>query len=182
VKQRGLSVKSRRGYLAASATPTPPPNARSGMSVATYDAMRKPVPTTGLSMAMFAAAFRKEAGVASVLIGTELQGRELNLANNAPLEISYAFVDSNGKIRASRALNLSANLRPETRTRAEEGGVRVLQRFDLPPGRYQVKVAANQPGSATGSVFYDLDVPDFSTTLGVSSLVVTSRAAAAPGR
>ena len=89
------------------------------------------------------------------------------------------MVDNTGRLRASRALNLNANLRAETRTRAEEGGLRVLQRFDLPPGRYQIRVAANQPGSATGSVVHDLDVPDFSTTLGVSSVLLTSRAAAA---
>jgi VWFA-related protein len=179
VRQKGLNVKSRRGYLAASGTPTPPPNPKSGMSVATYEAMRRPVPTTGLNLSLFAAAFRKDAKVASVLIGTELQGRELNLANNAPLEVSYALVDNTGRLRASRTLNINANLRAETRTRAEEGGLRVLQRFDVPPGRYQVRVAANQPGSATGSVVHDLDVPDFSTTLGVSSVVLTSRAAAA---
>jgi VWFA-related protein len=179
VRQKGLNVKSRRAYLAASPNTPTPPNPKSGMSLATYEAMKRPVPTTGLSMSLFAAAFRKDAKAASVLVGTELQGRELNLANNAPLEISYAFVDNTGKLRASRSLNLSANLRAETRTRAEEGGLRVLQRFDLPPGRYQVRVAANQPGSATGSVVYDFDVPDFSTTLGVSSVVLTSRATAA---
>jgi VWFA-related protein len=179
VRQKGLNVKSRRAYLAASPNAPTPPNPKSGMSLATYEAMKRPVPTTGLNLTMFAAAFRKDAKVASVLVGTELQGRELNLANNAPLEISYAFVDNTGKLRASRSLNLNANLRPETRTRAEEGGLRVLQRFDVPPGRYQVRVAANQPGSATGSVVYDLDVPDFSATLGVSSIVLTSRAAAA---
>jgi hypothetical protein len=149
------------------------------MSVATYEAMKRPVPTSGLTMSLFAAAFRKDPKVASVLIGTELQGRELNLANNAPLEISYALVDNTGRLRASRTLNINANLRAETRTRAEESGLRVLQRFDVPPGRYQIRVAANQPGSATGSVLHDLDVPDFSTTLGVSSVLVTSREAGA---
>jgi hypothetical protein len=179
VRQKGLNVKSRRGYIAASSTPTPGPNPKSGMSVETFEAMKRPVPTTGLSMSVFAAAFRKDAMVASVLIGTELQGRELNLANNAPIEISYAMVDSNGKLRASRTLNLNATLRAETRTRAEEGGLRVLQRLEVPPGRYQIRVAANQPGSATGSVVHDIDVPDFSATLGVSGIVLTSRAAAA---
>src|SRR4051812_18458549 len=179
VRQKGLRVKSRRGYLAASATPAVVPNPKSGMSVATYDAMRRPAPTTGLSMSMFAAAFRKDARVASVLIGTELQGRELNLANNAPLELQYAMIDATGKVRASRALNLNANLRAETRTRAEEGGLRVLQRLEVPPGRYQIRVAANQPGSATGSVVHDIDVPDFSTTLGISGIVLTSHSAAA---
>jgi VWFA-related protein len=179
VRQKGLKVKSRRGYLAESGKPAVVPNPKSGMSVATYEAMRRPVPTTGLSMAIFAAAFRKDAQVASVLIGTELNGRELNLANNAPLELQFALIDNLGRVRASRALNLNASLRPENRTRAEEGGLRVLQRLDVPPGRYQLRVAANQPGSATGSVIHDIDVPDFAVTLGVSSVVLTSRAAAA---
>jgi VWFA-related protein len=182
VRQKGLNVKSRRGYVAASSAPAVVPNPKSGMSAATYEAMRRPVPTTGLNMSIFAAAFRKDATntkVASVLIGTELQGRELNLANNAPLELQFALIDNLGKVRASRALNLSANLRAETRTRAEENGLRVLQRLEVPPGRYQLRVAANQPGSATGSVVHDIDVPDFGVTLGVSSVVLTSRAAAA---
>jgi VWFA-related protein len=179
VRQKGLNVKSRRGYMAASSTPPPAPNPKSGMSAATYEAMKRPVPTTGLSMSVFAAAFRKDTKVASVLIGTDLQGRELNLANNAPLELQYALVDNLGKVRASRALNINASLRAETRTRAEEGGLRVLQRLDVPPGRYQIRVAANQPGSATGSVVHDIDVPDFAVTLAVSSVVLTSRAAAA---
>src|SRR3954471_11234416 len=179
VHQKGLNVKSRRGYLAASGTPAVVPNPKSGMSVATYDAMRRPAPTTGLSMSIFAAAFRKDARVASVLIGTELQGRELNLANNAPLELQYAMIDATGKGGASRALNLNANLRAETRTRAEEGGLRVLQRLEVPPGRYQIRVAANQPGSATGSVVHDIDVPDFGVTLGISGVLLTSRTAAA---
>jgi len=182
VKQKGLNVKSRRGYIAASSAPQAVPNAKSGMSLATYDAMRRPVPTVGLSMQVFAAAFRKDASntkVASVLIGTELQGRELNLANNAPIELQFALIDNTGKVKASRALNLNASLRPETRTRAEEGGLRVLQRLDVPPGRYQIRVAANQPGSATGSVVHDIDVPDFGVTLGISGVLLTSRTAAA---
>ena len=175
VRQKGLNVKSRKGYMAASGAPTVVPNPKSGMSVAAYEAMRRPAPTTGLNMSIFAAAFRKDKGVSSVLIGTELQGRELNLANNAPIELQYALIDNNGKVRASRALNLNASLRAETRTRAEENGLRVLQRLDVPPGRYQIRVAANQPGAATGSVVHDIDVPDFAVTLGISSIVLTSR-------
>lgn len=179
VKPRGLNVKARRGYIAESAAPKAVPNPKSGMSVETVDALRRPVPTTGLSVSLFAAAFRKDARQASVLIGTELQGRELHLSDNAPIEISYAMFDNVGKLTASKTINLKANLRPESRTRAETGGLRVLQRLDVPPGRYQIRVAANQPGSATGSVVHDIDVPDFSTTLAVSGIVLTSHAAAA---
>ncbi|HTM03999.1 MAG TPA: VWA domain-containing protein [Vicinamibacterales bacterium] len=176
VKTKGLTVKARRGYIAPSSAPPPTPPAKTGMSAETFEAMKRPVPVAGLSMQMFAASFRKDDKLDSVLIGTELQGKELNLANNAPLEVSYAMIDNQGKVRASRTLNISANLRADTRTRAEDGGLRVLQRLDVPPGRYQIRIAAFQPGSATGSVVYDVDVPNFSTTIGVSSVVLTSRA------
>ena len=54
------------------------------------------------------------------------------------------------------------NLRPETRARVEQTGVRLLNRIDLPPGRYQLRVAARDTGRRrVGSVIYDLEVPDF---------------------
>jgi hypothetical protein len=41
-------------------------------------------------------------------------------------------------------------------------GVRANPRISLPPGRYQVRIGARETVSGqTGSVFYDLDVPDF---------------------
>jgi hypothetical protein len=59
----------------------------------------------------------------------------------------------------------------------------LLFRLNLPPGRFQLRAAAHESGSgAVGSVFYDLDVPDFSRTqLSISGLVLTTpRAGAVP--
>ncbi len=54
------------------------------------------------------------------------------------------------------------NLRPETKARVEASGLRLLNRVDLPPGRYQLRFAArDSAGGALGSVLYDLEVPDF---------------------
>ena len=40
--------------------------------------------------------------------------------------------------------------------------MRTLSRLQIPPGRYQLRVAANDLATnAVGSVLYDLDVPDF---------------------
>ncbi len=51
---------------------------------------------------------------------------------------------------------------PETKTRVEQTGFRMLNRMELPPGRYQLRVAAHDSGGgAVGSVLYDLEVPDF---------------------
>jgi hypothetical protein len=57
---------------------------------------------------------------------------------------------------------LDLTLRPETRERVTAHGVRANPRISLPPGRYQVRIGARESVSGqTGSVFYDLEVPDF---------------------
>jgi hypothetical protein len=50
----------------------------------------------------------------------------------------------------------------------------MLMRLDLRPGRYQLRVAAtSKPEGKSGSVYYDLDVPDFAKSpLSVSGLVL----------
>ena len=58
---------------------------------------------------------------------------------------------------------LDLTLRPETYERVRTYGLRVNSRVDLPPGRYQMRVGVRESGAGDmGTVFYDLDVPDFS--------------------
>ena len=56
----------------------------------------------------------------------------------------------------------------------------MINRFDVPPGRYQLRVAAqDSEGGNVGSVLLDLDVPDFAKApFSVSGLVLTSALAA----
>ncbi len=51
-----------------------------------------------------------------------------------------------------------------------------MNRIELPPGRYQLRVAARDTAKTTvGSIVYDLEVPDFyKTTIGMSGLAITS--------
>jgi hypothetical protein len=59
-----------------------------------------------------------------------------------------------------------------------QAGFRVQSRLELPPGSYQLRVAAREGGGRTGSVHYDLLVPDFGKEpLGMSGLVLSSAAA-----
>ena len=55
-------------------------------------------------------------------------------------------------------------------------GVRANPRISLPPGRYQIKVGARESlGGQAGSVFYDLEVPDFrKERLMVGGLLMTT--------
>jgi hypothetical protein len=73
------------------------------------------------------------------------------------------------------------NLKPATKERIEETGLRVLNRLDLPPGKYQLRVAAHDTGGGNvGSLLYDLEVPDYAKApFGISGLVMTSASTAA---
>jgi hypothetical protein len=133
-------------------------------------------------MRVFAAPFKGAAPNASVLLGVEMSGRDLQLSSTDKIALSYIAIDSNGKIKggSTDALTMAA-LKPETKTRIEQTGLRILNRMDLPPGRYQVRVAAHDSaGGNVGSVLYDLDVPDFQKApFSISGLVLTSASAAA---
>src|SRR5262249_6283369 len=74
---------------------------------------------------------------------------------------------------------ITLNLKPDTRERVEQTGLRVLSRMEVPAGSYQLRVAAHDStGGAVGSVLYDLDVPDFTKSrFAMSGLVLTSASA-----
>jgi hypothetical protein len=174
VTRPGLTVKSRRGY--ANPTGKVPTPVKSELSAELHDALNSPLPTSGLAMKVFAAPFKGVAPNASVLLGVELRGRDLSTAANAGIELAVFAVDAKGRMKASSRDSLALNLKPETRTRVEQTGIRLLSRMNIPPGRYQLRVAAHDvAGGALGSVLYDLDVPDFEKVpLSMSGLVLTS--------
>ena len=132
-------------------------------------------------MRVFAAPFRSDASRASVVVGIELVGRDLPLGSNGSVEISYVAIDSKGAEHEWRTDRLSLNAEPATRTRVEQSGVRVLKRMDLPPGRYRLHVAAHETvRDRSGSLIYDLEVPDLDEPrVALSGVVLLSRSAAA---
>jgi hypothetical protein len=87
--------------------------------------------------------------------------------------------DTDGKQAASKAHTLTLTLRPETLERSRERGFRVLTRLELPPGRYQLRIAASEAGAGkSGSVITDVEVPDFyKQPITMSGLALTSASA-----
>jgi VWFA-related protein len=183
VTRPGLTVRARRGYASPKGKPAATPaNAANASSAEVREALNSPLPISGLTMHVFAAPFKGTAPNASVLLGTELRGRDLQLTANNKVELSFIAIDVQGKIRGGNTDALSwGALKPETKARVEQTGMRLLNRLDLPPGRYQLRFAARDAGGgALGGVGYDLDVPDFyKSPLTMSGLVLTSRAGAA---
>lgn len=179
VTRPGLTVRFRKGY--ANPTGKPPAPVKGDLAPELVDALQSPIPISGLGMKVFAVPFKGAAPNASVLMGVELRGRDLTTAANGRVDLAFSAVDVKGKVKASSHDTLTLNLRPETKARVEQSGIRLLNRMNVPPGRYQLRIAAyDMGGGAVGSVLYDLDVPDFSRDhIAMSGLVLTSAAASA---
>jgi VWFA-related protein len=181
VNRPGLTVRARRGYLSPKGKAAPKNTKTGGMPPEMFDAINSPLQVSGLTMRVFAAPFKGTSPNASILLGVELLGRDLTLEGNSKVEVSLMAVDAKSKVFGARNDSLTLNLRPENRTRVAQSGVRMLNRLDLPAGRYQVRVAARDTKKAVvGSVVYDLDVPDYyKEPFGISGLAITSLGGAA---
>jgi VWFA-related protein len=146
-------------------------------------ALTSPIPQSGLTFAVHAAPFKHTADEASIALAIEIDGVRLPYA--APdakgmvankIELSFFGLNERGKAVSAAWSELDLNLRPETRERVTAHGVRANPRISLPPGRYQIRIGARETvGGQAGSVFYDLDVPDFrKEKLMVGGLLMTT--------
>jgi VWFA-related protein len=177
VNRPGLTVRARRGYANPSGKAKEPAvNPASRLTAEARAALDSPLPVSGVTLQVFATPFKGTAPKASVLLGVEMRGRDLQLAAGDRLQLSYYAVDAKGKYQGGSSDTVTLNLRPETRATIQRTGMRTLSRFDLPPGRYQLRVVANDLSTkAVGSVLYDLEVPDFSKgPITMSGIALTS--------
>lgn len=180
VSRPGLTVRARRGYVAPKGNrPVPRAASNDGASPEVLEILNSPLQVSGLGMRVFASPFRSSPPNAVVVLGVELLGRDLALPEGGKIELSFVAVDGSGEIRAGTTDHLTLNLRPDTRARAQQGWLRFLDRFTVPPGRYQVRIASHDvTGGRVGSVLYDLDVPDFNRLpFSMSGLLLTSATA-----
>ena len=188
VKRPGLQVRSRRGYVAPrgrapearAATPAANP-----LTVAVNDALGSPIPISGIPLNVFAAAYKGTAPNAVVVLAVEMDGNEFRFADtngifNDRIELTFTSVDASGDVHPGARHALTMTMRPETVALVRERGFRVISSTELPPGRYQLRMAAAEEGGGlTGSVLYDLEVPDFyKPAFSMSGLSMTSMLAA----
>ena len=183
VKRPGLQVRSRRGYVAPRGRAPEP--ARAGAAAgpaltAANEALGSPIPVGGVPLTVFAAPFKGTAPNASVAVALELDVNQFRFTEgngtmNGRAEVAFTAGGMDGKVRGSGRHTLELTLRPETLARAKERGMRVITQVDLPPGRYQLRVAVGEEGGRAGSVLYDLEVPDFYRgPLTMSGVAITS--------
>jgi VWFA-related protein len=182
VNRPGLTVRARRGYVAprgrAQEARLAGPN---DASAELREALTSPVPVAGLPMATTASVFKGPDNKGSVVMSTTIGGRDLSLVEkngtfHNDLEVTWLAADAKGKLFHGDRNTVNLTLKPDTMARVRAGGFRVISAMDLPPGRYQLRVAAREGNTRrAGMVLYDLEVPDFSKErFSMSSLALTS--------
>jgi VWFA-related protein len=187
INKPGLSVKARRGYVAprgrAQEAKLAGPN---DASPELREAMSSPVPVGGLPLSATASVFKGPDNKGSIVMSTTVGGRDLALVEkdglfHNDLELSWLASDAKGKVFPGERNTVNLTLKPDTVTRLRTSGFRVISTMDLPPGRYQLRIAAREANTKrAGLIFYDVEVPDFAKErLSMSGVALTSMGSSA---
>jgi len=183
VRRPDVSVRARVGYLALKkgAAPAVTTAGTKNIPPSLQEVLSSPLPVPGLRLTASAAAFSGTAPNALVTVVLQADGRDLQFKQTAGryeggLSISVIATDAGGRVRNSLTRKLTMPLRPESYEQVKTSGIRAVESLELPPGRYRLRIAAEDVNSLrVGSVHYDLEVPDFgSLPLSMSGLLLTS--------
>ena len=170
MKRPGLRVRNRTGYYEARGRAPAQPNASTSptaIPAAVSEALGSPLPMAGVPMKVFAAPYKGQAPNAAIALVFEIDIRNFDFVQNGgtfneQVDVAFTSVNTQGKVFPGERQTATLTLKPDTYERAKARGLRVLSQANLPPGRYQIRVAAGNKTGKAGSVVYDLEVPDFS--------------------
>jgi VWFA-related protein len=187
VNRPDVEVRARKGWAAPRGKPDAAVtlNAQSGTSPHLREALRSPLPQSGLPMTAQAAAFRSATGKSSVVLAVEFGGEGFTFADvgggfGDSVELSVTAVSYTGKVRGGDRLTADLKIAEQTRQAVDRFGCRMLARFEVPPGRYQLRIGGRTSNAdLVGTLYYDLEVPDFlEEPISLSGVVLTSARAA----
>ena len=183
VKRPGLQIRHRKGYSNPRDT-TSPPGGASTAPPELRSAVQSPIPLSGVPMRVFAAPFRLNSKNAAIAMIIEVSPSALRFEQKGEvfsetLELLIVPVNAAGKALDGARDEAPLNLSPKSYELVRVNGLRLARRLDLPPGRYQLHVAAQSANSKqVGALTYDLEVPDFSKgALAMSGIAMMSGAA-----
>jgi VWFA-related protein len=172
VRRPGLRVAARRGYYAADDDR----HAGRKQSEATgplADLIRRPVPTAGLALAAQAVAFPSAAGNVAVIVEIATPNRVGQAGSTEPSTVDLVFQPVGIGRPPIAAVEARLALPSPPAGEPAFDRARIVQRLTLPPGDYQIRIAARESGGAGGAVICELEVPDAKARrLAISGVVV----------
>lgn len=162
VNRPGVEVRTRSGYT----EPHPARDRRAAEQVADAPlaaAISGLLPKGDVPLQVWAAPYAAPGGrTANVAITLGIR-QTLQARAEAGAETVHVSIDAftpEGRRRAGRSATAAVTLRPGP---AGVVGYEVVSSLPLAPGRYQLRIGARlESDGSTGSIYYDLDVPDFS--------------------
>jgi hypothetical protein len=175
-------VRARDGYVAPlrGAPSTQPARGVADLAAPVAEAIGLPVVSRAVPMAVFAAPFKGDGRKARVAVTIELDPERLGLmrrggAMAGEIQVAMTTVSAAGKIMPTHHQRVAVSLSSAVYETARAQGLRVLSELELPPGRYQLRVAGGNVNGPAGAVMHDLEIPDFTKApLVMSGLAVTS--------
>jgi VWFA-related protein len=185
VARPGVKVQARNGYTAAKGkAPTASAEVDAKVPADVLDALSNPIPSAAVQLSIFAAPFTGPAPKASIALAVEFSPQTLHFVEengkfNEDIELHVLAVDGSGKMQDGGPTTMPLRLSAPNHDAVMANGFRVLRRLTVPPGRYQIRVAAREAnGKEVGTVTQTLDVPDFSKgSLQMSGVMVSAKSA-----
>ncbi len=185
-----LQLTYRKGYSAPRGNERPArtaagaaPDANGGSVSELIKTMVNPLPLTGLAMRLGAVPFKGTGKSTRVPLLVQLDGSSLKFKEsggtfNEDVQLIVAAFDRSGKIAAGTGEKITLRLRykPETHALAVKNGLRILLPMSLAPGQYSLRVTAEDgAGGKPGSVYVDLEAPDWSkSAIALSGVALAS--------
>ncbi len=180
VRRPGSRVEARRGYIARERDAEAP---EPGAALDIVRLASGPLPVSDIPLRAAVVPFRSGKGHTDVVLlieasidGFRFEQRESKLHDS--VELYAVALDDAGKAVREIRRDFKLSLPPRTHEVMLRSGLRMGTVLELPPGAYQIRVAALEKGGGRrGSLFHDLEVTDHQGSgLGLSPLVVTTGA------
>ena len=168
VNRPGANVRARRQVATTAA-----PQART-VVLPQDQALSGLLPVSGLPLAVTAAPFRKSGSNATVAVTLGVL-EETGTSARETIDLVTTAFDADGK--AARTARTKGDVVFRQGIAAGQMVMyEVLSQIDLKPGRYQLRLAAHRNGAdESGSVFTDIEVPDFAKeTVSLSGVVLSA--------